>query len=103
MEFDSVADFNRYFEKNESLLVVDVQYANTLFGLKVLCMVTNQLDPKELADMNEVSREIEFAMAARRVERDAKLEEQALVDRKAKEEMARLATVGSKYEARVSI
>lgn len=103
MKFWSVWSYNRYFRKNSKLLVVEEVFLPVLFGLltTVVVMVTNQLSPEEMEDMNEVSREIEFAMAAKR-KKKAEDREKAAEEANAKaNENQRLAAVGAKYEARV--
>jgi hypothetical protein len=102
-KFWSVWGYNRFFTKNESMLVIDVTYVPVLLGLftKVIVMYTNQLNEEEMADMNEVSREVEFKMAERRLERAKYKEEQSVKVSEAQTEVARLAEIGRKYEARV--
>lgn len=101
MKFNSIKAYNKYFKDNPSLLVVQDHYIKTLFGVTVIAMVTNQLKDEEMADLNEVSREVEFAMAERRkIRQEAKEKLEQEQAAKAEEEK-RLATVGRKYEERV--
>lgn len=106
--FWTVAGYNKFFTEEpgkpgHGLLVVDAQVRPYFFGLfvGVACMYTTQLSPEDAEDMTEVSRELEFAMAKRKQERAAAREEAHAVQAAANQEMARLAAVGSKYEARV--
>lgn len=103
LKFPTVNAFNEYFEEHDSLLVVDVQYHPRWWGLftTVLAMTTNQISPEELADMNEVSREVEFAMAGRRRDRAIMREKDEAENKLSAQEKERLAEVGKKYEARV--
>lgn len=101
-KFWSIWSYNRYFKKNSHLLVIDVHYVMFLgiWAMPVV-MLTNQLNPTELAEMQEVSREIEFAMAERRAQRQKTEEENKRAEEAFKVEEKRLADVGRKYEARV--
>lgn len=102
LKFWSIWSYNRYFKKNSHLLVIDVHYVMFLgiWAMPVV-MLTNQLNPQELAEMQEVSREIEFAMAERRQKRQAAEEENKRAEEAFKVEEKRLADVGRRYEARV--
>jgi len=101
--FWSVYSYNRFFKKNDSLLVIDSTYIPYFFGLltRVVVMFTNQLNEDELNDMQEVAREVEFAMAERRKKRAIHKEEQEKTNVANIAEEKRLADVGRKYEARV--
>lgn len=103
MTFWSVYSYNRYFEKNASLLVIEEHFIPVLFGLitKVVVMITNQLTAEEMADYHEVGREVEFAMAERRKARAVERENQEAEGRRLVTENLRLAEVGRKCEARV--
>lgn len=107
-KFPTVKAFNDYFKpgnEGESHMVIDMTYyrpwQRLFLTVGVIAMVTNQLTGDELNDMMEVQREVEFAMAKRRKERQEAKEklkaEQAVV----LQNKERLALVGEKYEARV--
>lgn len=101
--FRTISGYNRYFEKNSHLLVINDHYIPYFFGLftMVIVMMTNQLSPDELEDMQETSREIEFKMADRRKTKTEAREKQAALAVATRDEVNRLADVGRKYEARV--
>lgn len=106
--FWTVAGFNRWFTEEpgkpgHGLLVTDVQVRPYFFGLLVGVAVqyTKQLSMDEQADFLETSREIEFAMQAKRIAREAARLEARQVEEAAKAEVQRLAAVGRKYEDRV--
>lgn len=102
MSFPSVKAYNDYFAEHSGLLVVEENFIPRWFrGPSVVAMVTNQLDPEEMEDMNEVSREVEFAMAKRRQAKQEAREKAASEAALVEQELKRLAVVGSKYEARV--
>ena len=101
MSFDSVKSFNAYFKAHSQLLVIDVTYIKRWWRTTVVAMVTNQLSPQELNDLQEVSREIEFAMMDRRKARAVAAEQEAIDKAVKVVEEKRLADIGRRYEARV--
>lgn len=102
-KFRSIKAYNRFFENNPQLMVINETYIPYFFNLftAVVVMMTNQLSPEELEDMQETSRELEFAMADRRKKKAEAREQLQKNAEAAKAELARLAEVGRRYEARV--
>jgi hypothetical protein len=105
--FWSTTSYNRFFQDTQvgdpkAYVVIEARPVPYFFGLLVGLMVTDtkQLDPGEEQDFQEVTREIEFAMADRRLKRAKAKEEQEAVQKAATAEQARLALVGQKYENR---
>lgn len=100
--------FNRFFKEKpgqpgHALLVVHMESTPWLLGLMmgITAVYTKQLSPDEMQDMEDVTREIEFAMEDRRAKRRAQAEEDQKVKIAADEEIKRRALVGQKYEERV--
>lgn len=107
MKFRSYKKFNDYFapgNSGERHMCIDKTEVPVLFGLlgvHIYAMITNQLNEEELADMMEVQRETEFAMAKRRQERKEAKEKLEAEQKANAQDRERLILVGEKYEARV--
>lgn len=109
--FYTVRAFNKYFSDNKRkledgsdlgmLLIQVLSCRPILFGLLgtvIVCLVTNQLDPEEMAEMTSASREVEEHMNTWRKQRDAIKAEEREVKVRAEEEVRRLARLGDHCE-----